>query len=196
MLHKQSDNIGMTMLSSVVQVLLGILGGGLPPGSSNPDPISYQKKVIFHTRFQTWPLGIIYVIIIRLESKLKSYLNHSFWISIFLFLSYSFGIETINTFKHSVVRSKTIPDSRPNGQSVYPCSDQNGAKTIPDGAAHLYGLYKGVDPPPHKKWRFTFSILFLENSFHFKKRFYQFCKRRLRLVQVSSSRNDSSLCDD
>ena len=24
-------------------VLLGILGGGVPPGSSNPDPISDQK---------------------------------------------------------------------------------------------------------------------------------------------------------
>ena len=40
-------------------VLLGILGGGVPPGSPNPDPISDQKKkknVIFHTRFQTGPL--------------------------------------------------------------------------------------------------------------------------------------------
>ena len=25
------------------RVLLGILGGGVPPGSSNPDPISDQK---------------------------------------------------------------------------------------------------------------------------------------------------------
>ena len=87
-------------------------------------------------------------------------------------------METINTFIQSVVRSKTIPDSRPNGQSVYPFSDQNGAKTIPDGAAHLYGLYEPL-PRAHKKWSFTFSILFLKNSFHFKKRFYQFCKRRL-----------------
>ena len=54
-------------------VLLGILSGGLPPGSSNPDAISDQKNVIFHTRFQTWPLGRIYVIIIRLESKQESY---------------------------------------------------------------------------------------------------------------------------
>ena len=39
-------------------ILLGILGGGVPPGSPNPDPISDQKKknVIFHTRFQTGPL--------------------------------------------------------------------------------------------------------------------------------------------
>ena len=33
-------------------VLLGILGGGVPHSSSNPDPI-------FHTRFQTRPLKSI-----------------------------------------------------------------------------------------------------------------------------------------
>ena len=32
-------------------VLLGILGGGVPPGSSNPDPISDQKNVIFSHSF-------------------------------------------------------------------------------------------------------------------------------------------------
>ena len=35
-------------------VLLGILGGSVPPGTPYPDPISDQK--IFHTHFQTWPL--------------------------------------------------------------------------------------------------------------------------------------------
>ena len=37
-------------------VLLGIHGGGVPPSSLNPDPISDQNHAIFHTRFQTWPL--------------------------------------------------------------------------------------------------------------------------------------------
>ena len=32
-------------------VLLGILGGGVPPGSSNPDTISDQKNVIFSHPF-------------------------------------------------------------------------------------------------------------------------------------------------
>ena len=31
----------------------------MPPGSSNPDPISEQKNVIFYTRFQTRPLKSI-----------------------------------------------------------------------------------------------------------------------------------------
>ena len=41
------------------EVLLGILGGGVPPGSSNPDIISDQKLVIFHVCFQTRPLKSI-----------------------------------------------------------------------------------------------------------------------------------------
>ena len=49
--------------------------------------------------------------LLRLECKQKNYSN-PFPIRIFLFLSYSFGIETINTFKHSVVPYKTKPDSR------------------------------------------------------------------------------------
>ena len=34
--------------------LQGILGGGVPPGSRNPDPISEYSKI--RTRLQTWPL--------------------------------------------------------------------------------------------------------------------------------------------
>jgi len=46
-------------------VPLGIFGGGVPPASPNPDPISDQKMPFphpfsdlaskIHTRFQTWP---------------------------------------------------------------------------------------------------------------------------------------------
>ena len=32
------------------------LGGGVPPSSPNPDPISGPKNAIFHTRFQPQPL--------------------------------------------------------------------------------------------------------------------------------------------
>ena len=61
-----------------------------------------------------------------------------------LFLSYSFGTETTNTFIHRpVVPLKTTPYSRSNGQSGHPLSDRYGAKTIPFGAAHTY---MGVPP--------------------------------------------------
>ena len=54
--------------------LLEVLGGGVPPGSPNPDPISDKKECHFphsfsdqtskiHTRFHTWPLGRNYIII-------------------------------------------------------------------------------------------------------------------------------------
>ena len=39
-----------------------------------------------------------------------------------------------------------IPDQR--GQSIYPFSDQNGAKTLSNGAAHTYIAYIRVYPPP------------------------------------------------
>ena len=46
--------------------------------------------------------------------------RNPFKIRIFLFLSYSFGIETINTFINSLVPSKTIPDSRPKWAKSIP----------------------------------------------------------------------------
>ena len=44
-------------------VLLGILGGAVPPDSPNPDPISDKKNVIFHISFQIRPLKSIPVFI-------------------------------------------------------------------------------------------------------------------------------------
>ena len=67
----------------------------------------------------------------------------------YLFLSTSFGIETMNTFVHSYEFPREpypIPD--PNGQSLYPFLDQNGARTLPFGAAHTYKAYIREYPPP------------------------------------------------
>ena len=66
--------------------------------------IRFQTKTSkIHTRFQTNPLGRKYVIkVLRLEGNQKSSSN-PVRIRLFLFLSYSFGIETINTFIHSRV---------------------------------------------------------------------------------------------
>ena len=41
------------------RVLLGILGGNVPRSSPNLDPFSDQNNVIFHNRFQAWPLNSI-----------------------------------------------------------------------------------------------------------------------------------------
>ena len=40
---------------------------------------------------------------------------------------------------------KTIPEKDHDGQNLYQFSDQNGPKTIPFGAAHIY---IGSTPPP------------------------------------------------
>ena len=75
-------------------LLLGILGGGVTSGSPNPDR---PKNGIFHTRFQTWPLDRSYVIITEIRAQTKNSSN-AFRIPIFLFRSYSSGIERITMF--------------------------------------------------------------------------------------------------
>ena len=84
--------------------------------------------------------------LLRLERKQKNYSNPS-RIGILLFLSYSFGIETINTFIHSVVLSKTIPDSRSKWAkriSVFrPKRRENPTRW---GGTYLYGVHKGGPP--------------------------------------------------
>ena len=86
--------------------------------------------------------------LLRLERKHKNYSN-PFRIRIFLFLSFSFGIEMINTFIHSVVPSKTIHDSRPKWAKCIPVFRPKRPKnpTRWDGT-YPYGLYKGAPPPP------------------------------------------------
>ena len=66
-----------------------------------PHPFSDQTSKI-HTRFQIWPLGRNYVIIIQIRAQTQK-LFKSIWNShtVFLFLSYSFVIETIKMFTHS-----------------------------------------------------------------------------------------------
>ena len=67
--------------------------------------------VIFHIRFQTWPLKSIPVYmssLLLLEGQQKRPVKiHFEFIGILLFLFYSFGIETTNKFIHPVVSSKT-----------------------------------------------------------------------------------------
>ena len=129
-------------------VLLGILGRDVPPGSPNPDLISDQKMSFSTTVFRSGLQAEIMSSLLRLERKQKNSSN-PFRIRIFLFRSYSFGIETISTFiyfRSSLEKSYPILDQ--NGKSVYPLSDQNSAKTPPFGATHTYIAYIRKYPPP------------------------------------------------
>ena len=90
-----------------------------------PHPFSDQTSKI-HTR------------LLRLECKQKNSSN-PFRIRIFLFLSHSFAIETINTFIYSVVPSKTIPDSSPKGAKCIPVFRPKRLKTpTPWGSTYLH----------------------------------------------------------
>ena len=61
--HEAPGVINYKTFTSVIftrGVLLGILGGGVPPGSPNPDPISDQKCLFLHPfSDQTRPLRSI-----------------------------------------------------------------------------------------------------------------------------------------
>ena len=85
--------------------------------------------------------------LLRLECKQKMIPANPFRIRIFLFLFFSFGIETINTLIHSRSSLENHTRFRPKWQSVYPFSDHNGTKTLPDGAAHIYIAYIRKYPP-------------------------------------------------
>ena len=87
-------------------LLLGIFGGGVPLGSPNLDPVSDQKNIIFHTRFQIRALKFIPVfrpgaLQPEIWSANKKILQIHFELVYFSFFLTHFGIETINTFIHS-----------------------------------------------------------------------------------------------
>jgi len=113
--------------------------------------ILLQTKIfIIHSCFQTKSLGRNYVIkVLRLERKQKSSSN-PFRIRLFLFLSYSFGIETINTFIHSRVSLENhTPFQNKMGKIYTRFQSKKAHKLYPMGyGTYLYGLYKGVPPPP------------------------------------------------
>ena len=83
--------------------------------------------------------------LLRLERKPKKCSN-PFGIRMFLFLSYSFGIETINKFIPSVVPSKAIPDSIPKWAKCIPVCRLKRSKTPQWDGTYPCSLYKGVPP--------------------------------------------------
>ena len=74
--------------------------------------------------------------LLRLERKQKNYSN-PFRIRIFLFLSYSFGIETINTFIHSRSSLENHTRFQTKMGKVYTRLQTKTAEK-PFGAAHRY----------------------------------------------------------
>ena len=104
--HKTGKNSRDNIIWLTLGGPLGILGGGVPPSSSNPDPIEAQKMSfstpVFRSLksipvFRPGLLAEIMSLLLRLERKQKNY-SKPFRIRIFLFLSH---IWPINAFIHS-----------------------------------------------------------------------------------------------
>ena len=94
-----------------------------------------------------------------LGCKSRTWYSNPFRIRIFLFLSHSFGFETINTFIHSEAPWKTIPYSKrkwakSSNRLLAKCipvfrPKRSKNPTLPQwGGTYLHGLYNGVHPPP------------------------------------------------
>ena len=131
-------------------LLLGILGGGVPLGYPNPDPIPDQKTVIFRTLFQTSPL-FINITCTQIRTSTKRFLKIHFEFAYNSFFLIHLELKRQILSYTLVFPSKTILDSRQKWINLYPSSSRNGAKTIPyeGGIYYLYGLYRG-EPPSTK----------------------------------------------
>ena len=128
-----------------------------------------------HTRFQTWPLGNCQHYSDKNDpppKKKKKISENLFRIRAFLFLSYSFGIETINTFIHS--RSSLDNHTR--------FQDKTRQKSYPLGGAHTYSYVAYAREYP---WGFSLAW---ENN---KDKWPKDAKMQMALCCVASETIDS-----
>ena len=134
----------------------GVEGGGgvyswdFLVGASNPDPISDQNCNLPHPfSDQAFRQKLCYCYLDWGANKNSS--SNSFRIRIFFFLSYSPGIETINTFIHSRSSLKNHTRFQTKIGKVYTRFQTTTVqKTLPDGAAHTYIAYVREYPPGHE----------------------------------------------
>ena len=107
------------MQIKLIVVVVGGGGGGVPPDSLNPYPISDQKSKFSVPVFRPGLQAENMLSLLRSGRK-QTNSSNPFRIRIFLFFSYSFGIETIKRSYTPVVPPKTIPGSRPNWAKCIP----------------------------------------------------------------------------
>ena len=136
--------------------LLGILSGGVPSGSSNPDPISDQKMSFSTPIFRPDLLNPYPFSDLAFRQKLSyRYLDQSankkipqihFEFAYFSF-SYSLGIETINTFIHSHSSLENHTRFQTKMSKVYTVFRPKWRKNPTRWSGpYLYSLYEGVTP--------------------------------------------------
>ena len=122
-------------------VLLGILGGVCRPVLQILALFQTGKNVIFHIRFQAWPLGRNYVIITDIRAQTKKFFEsiYNSYISLSFLLIWNWNDKYVDTITWFPRKPNPIPDQ--NGQNLYPFLDQKGAKTQLVGAADTYMAY-------------------------------------------------------
>ena len=135
------------------------------------------------TRFQTWPPRN-YIIITQLqEHQKKRFTKNLFRICILLFLSYSFGIETISTYMPSLSslenHTRSIPVFRPNRRK-HPTLR---------GDTFLYDSYMAYirGDPRHKYRSFFFLVCSSYTTYTHRELIYYrpgLCLVNLRCVKV------------
>ena len=88
--------------------------------------------------------------LLRLERKQKKLFkfvsNSHVSLSFLLIWNWNDTLKYIYTVRSPLENHTPNPDQ--NGQRVYPFSDQNGAKTLPDGVAHTSMAYIREYLPP------------------------------------------------
>ena len=100
--------------------------------------------------------------LLTLERK-QTNSSNSFRIRIFLFLSYSFGMEAIKFSYIPVVPSKTIPDSRLKwAKCIAVFRPKRRKNPTRWGGTYLYGLYKGVPPGIEEIHVIVIAFVYLE----------------------------------
>ena len=143
-------------------VLLGILGGGVQPGSSNNDPLrplqtkkcNFPKPFSHQTSKNPYPFSDLTfrqkLFNHYLAGRKQKILQILFKFAYFFLLSLSLLIFHDKYVQILVVPSKTIPIPDQNGQNVGPFSVQikTAQKDLPDGAAHTYIAYIREYPSP------------------------------------------------
>ena len=140
-----NDKTDQNHLGAGGGVLLGILQGGVLAGSPNPDPISDQKLAFSTPIFRPDILSLYpfsdlafrqkichnYLIILECDKKIRT--SNAVWIHVFLFLSYSFGIEmnSRSSFKNHT-QFQTLPltsNPRANPNNLLPPTHTHTQKT-------------------------------------------------------------------
>ena len=157
----------------------------MPPGSSNPDPIS-EKKCYFphpfsdlvskiHTRFQTWKRVTkrnitclhkteIMSSLLRLKPPQKDFFNtiSNSHITLSFLIIWNWNDEQTDTQPSSLVNHTRFPTKM--GKNYTRFHTKTAQNLYPFGGTYVSGSYKGVPLPPPPLQRLSCLVHFVNNA--------------------------------